>query len=116
MFALLFIERLIERASLLRLLSKLELSNDEIYDQQFDDNPYATKGGEKSSDERMLEFLDCCTALLLLIRMLAQRAAERIGDRVILDRCGIVRRGAGDNHSRILMKIGILKANGAART
>lgn len=109
---LFLIERLIDRAALLSILSMLELINDQVYDRQFDDNPYqtsATNPTQPQSDASMFEFLDSCTALLLLIRMIAQKIAQDVSDRVILDRCGIIRRGAGDNHSRILMKIGILK-------
>jgi hypothetical protein len=112
LLGLVFIERLIERGMLLHILGSLERMNDTVYDEQFDDNPYRTQGGnEARSLEWLLEYLDCCTGLLLLIRMLAHQVSAQSSDKVVLDRCGIVRRGAGDNHTRILQKITILKLN-----
>jgi hypothetical protein len=109
-FGIFFIERLFERGALLSQLSQLESLNDSIYDEQFDDNPYNVKEQKTASrDGWLLEYLDCCTALLLTVRMLAHTITQQTTDRVVLDRCGIVRRGAGDNHTRILLKIGILK-------
>jgi hypothetical protein len=90
----------------------LEQLNDTVYDEQFDDNPFHTQGGgQKRTQDWLLEYLDSCTGLLLLIRMLAHQVSQHSSDKVVLDRCGIVRRGAGDNHSRILQKITILKLN-----
>jgi hypothetical protein len=108
----LLVERLLERSVLLKILGALERFNDTVYDEQFDDNPFQTQGGgQKRSQEWLLEYLDSCTGLLLLIRMLAHQVSQQSSDKVVLDRCGIVRRGAGDNHSRILQKITILRLN-----
>jgi hypothetical protein len=102
----------LKRRTALRDLDRLEGLNDAVYEAQFDKNWYKV-GDTEPDNEKLAEYLDCCTALLFMIRKAAHAYAINTQDRSIIERVGAVRNGASDNHTRLMMKLQMLqKSNG----
>lgn len=109
--SLIFFEGRLKRRQYLSDLNKLETLNDSIYEAQFDKNPYELPNEEPRPEGWIVEYLDCCTALLFLIRQAAHCYGKDLHDQSILERISHVRRGASDNHTRLMIKLQMLDAD-----
>lgn len=99
-----FLEVRIKRRRVLADLKVLEAFNDRTYEMQFTQNAHSAE-----DIEDLIQLLDVCCGLLLLVRV-AAGAYSGSSDSVVLERIGVIRRGCNDNHRNILMKISMAMA------